>query len=67
MKLEALKDILKSPRGSIQSCIVYERETDLDLAYGCSVEYAVKTYGDRIVKNITSLLENGEVFTLITV
>ena len=67
MKLEALKDILKSPRGSIQFCIVYDRETDLDLAYGCSVEYAVKTYGDCIVKNISSVLEEEMAYILITI
>lgn len=52
MLLKDLKSVLFSNRGSIQSAIVYDLEKNKDVAFGCSIEYAVKTFGDFEVKQI---------------
>lgn len=52
MKLEDLKPILFSRRGSVQFAIIYDEQTCHDIVSGCSIEYAVKEYGARIVQHI---------------
>lgn len=52
MKLKDLKDVLVSERGSVQSTIVYDYNTNVDLIVGCSVEHAVANYGEYEVKRI---------------
>lgn len=52
MKLRDLKSVLYSDRGCIQFAIVYDHERHADIAAGCSVEYAVKEFGDKEVKQI---------------
>ena len=52
MKLKELKSILYSSRGSVQFAIVYDQEKNTDLASGCSIDYAVKEYGERELKRI---------------
>lgn len=52
MKLKSLSTVLYSSRGSIQSAIVYDLSANKDLEHGCSVDYAVKHYGDSEVKQI---------------
>ena len=58
MKLRDLTDILQSPRGHIQWCIVYDWGNNKDIDNNCSIEYAVKNYGDRDVRRIYSCFEN---------
>lgn len=52
MKLGDLKPVLWSSHGNIAQAIVYDQETNEDLEYGCSVDYAVKNYADREVRRI---------------
>ena len=52
MKLKDFRGVLYSCRGGIQPVVVYDQGNNLDLDNGCSVEYAIKTYGDREVKRI---------------
>lgn len=54
MKLTDLEAILRSERGNIQFAIVYDSSKDEDLETGCSLEYAVKNYGDKEVKRISA-------------
>ena len=67
MKLKELESILISPRGSISRAIVYDLETDTELEYGCSVEYAVANYGEREVKRISSAYVNFYPCVVITI
>ena len=54
MKLSELKNILYSNRGSVQFAIVYDSKTNTDIENGCSIDYAVKTHGDKEVKRIAA-------------
>ena len=47
MKIKQLKNVLYSTTGNIQFAIVYDSKTHKDLENGCSIDYAVKHYGDR--------------------
>lgn len=51
MKLNELKTILRSARGSIQFAILYDSKTNTDVANG-SVEYIVENYGEKKVVRI---------------
>lgn len=63
MKLKELKSILYSSRGSVQFAIVYDSETNTDLVNGCSIDYAVQTFGDKEVKHIEAF-ENQLLITI---
>ena len=52
MRLNELQGILRSTRGCIQFAVVYDRERNIDVEDGCSIEYAIETYGNRIVRQI---------------
>lgn len=52
MKLNSMKGILRSSIGEIQTCVVWDSTNLEDIANGCSVEYAIKTYGDRPLDRI---------------
>ena len=52
MKLKDLSCVLYSTRGSVQFAIVYDQEKNADLISGCSIDHAVKEYGDREIKRI---------------
>ena len=67
MKLKDLKPILKSSIGRIQWTIVYDYTIHRDIEYGCSVEYAIKNYGDFGVEKIESCIENNQDYLLISV
>lgn len=67
MKLENLKPILRSQTGMMQYCIVYDLNRYEDVAHGCSAEYAINNYGDRIVNRIYSCVENGQDYIVIDV
>lgn len=60
MKLKELNGILRSTTGGVQQCVVWDSRRCEDLAFGCSVEYAIKTYGgmtlDRIYTYETELV-----------
>ena len=63
MLLKDLKSVLCSRTGSIQFAIVYDSKTNTDIENGCSVEYAVKTHGEREVIRIEAF-ENQLLITL---
>lgn len=52
MRLSELSGILRSTRGDIQLAVVYDGEKNYDLEDGCSVEYAIKHYGDKELKQL---------------
>ena len=52
MRLKELKEVLYSLTGSIQFAIVYDIEQNKDLESDCSIEYAIKNYGDCTVRHI---------------
>lgn len=52
MKLHDLKNVLTSTRGAIQTCTVWDNEKCEVLNKGCSVEYAVLTYGNMTLDRI---------------
>ena len=54
MKLKDLKEVLYSQTGNIQFAIVWDYNTMQDLENGCSVDYAVKEYGEKELKQITA-------------
>ena len=59
MKLKELKPVIYSPTGDMQLCIVYDISNNVDIEYGCSVEYAYKHYGEREIRRISSVMEDG--------
>lgn len=64
MKLKELKSILENGGGHyIQSTILWEQDTNTDLENGASIEYVIKHYGERKVKNIRAF-ENSLVITI---
>ena len=63
MKLKELKSVLYSNRGSVQFAIVYDSKTNTDIENGCSIDYAVKTHGDKDVVRI-EVFENQLLITV---
>lgn len=66
MKLKDLAPVAYSLTGGIQSCIVYDFSENIDLETGCSIEYAIKHYGDRGLHRISSLYEDGCSYLLLS-
>lgn len=66
MKLSQLKPVIYSYTGNVQLCIIYDSDADIDLEHGCSAEYAIKHYGDREVKRISSVFEDGQSYLVIS-
>ena len=66
MKLKDLAPVAYSLTGGIQSCIVYDFSENIDLGTGCSIEYAIKHYGDRGLHRISSLYEDGCSYLLLS-
>jgi hypothetical protein len=60
MKLKALKSISGSTRDHLQLAIIHDTNTGQDLRYGCSIEYAVKDYGEHEVQKISSWFAEDE-------
>jgi hypothetical protein len=60
MKLKELQSILCSKRGDLQLAIIYDVATGQDLRYGCSIEYAIKDYGEHEVQRISSWYAKDE-------
>lgn len=58
MKLKELKNILYSNRGNIQSAIVWNIESNADLANGCSIDYAVEHLGELELLHIEAFKDN---------
>lgn len=67
MRLKDLSGILRSPRGSITSCIVFDVERCKDLSKGCSPEYACKAYGSYEIASINVLYEDGHPYLLLNI
>lgn len=67
MKLKELKPILQSHTGYIQWAIVYDCKTNKDIEYGCSIDYAIKNYGELKVERIQSYMENNQDYIVISV
>ena len=63
MKLKDLEKVLYSTRGNVQFAIVYDQQKNTDLVAGCSIDYAVKEYGDRELKRIEAF-ENQLLLTI---
>ena len=66
MKLKDLATVAYSLTGDIQSCIVYDCHENIDLETGCSIEYAIKHYGDRDLHRVSSLYEDGCSYLLLS-
>ena len=67
MKLKELKPIVFSVTGHIQTCIVYDRSNNVDIEYGCSVEYAYEHYGEREVHRVFAAYENGTEYIVFSI
>lgn len=52
MKLKELKGILSSTIGNIQMCVVWDSVKCEDVENKCSVEYAIKHYGEYNLERI---------------
>lgn len=63
MKIKDLKDVLYSSRGNIQFAIVWDIYNNVDIENGCSIDYAVETYGERELLRIEAF-ENKLLFTV---
>lgn len=55
MKIKDLTPVLYSTRGSVQFAVVYDQEQNCDIASGCSIDHAVKEYGERELKRIEAV------------
>jgi hypothetical protein len=62
MKLNQLKTILRSCRGSVQFAILYDSQTNADIDNG-SIDYIVEQYGEKEVKRIEAF-ENQLLITV---
>lgn len=60
MKLKDLSSILWSPVGGFQDVIIYNITDDIEMEPSCSVEYAVKYYGDWRVNRLSSYYDYGK-------
>ena len=58
LKLKDLSRILRSGCGNIQYAVIWHEAECRELENGCSVEYAIKEYGERPVKRIGALDNN---------
>lgn len=58
MKLKDLSSILWSPVGGFQDVIIYNITDDMEMERSCSVEYAVKYYGDWRVNRLSSCYDH---------
>lgn len=67
MKLKDLHSILCSNSREIQWAIVYDLKNNIDLEYNCSIDYAIKNYGEYEVIKINSCYENGRHSLVITI
>lgn len=54
MRLKDLSNVLWSQVGCIQSVIIYNVTDRIEMERSCSIEYAVKYYGDWRVNNISA-------------
>lgn len=54
MKLKDLSPVLRSTTGAMQEAVVHDLDSAQDLAAGCSVDYAVKHYGEMELDRITA-------------
>lgn len=54
MKLKDLSPVLHSSRGGIVHAIVYDIDEHFDIEDNCSVDYAVKHYGDWHLERISA-------------
>ena len=45
----------------------YDIKNNIDLEYGCSVEYAYENYGDREIVRIQSVFENGNAYFVFSI
>ena len=54
MKVKDLSAIRWSVTGNIQFAILYDTHANADIGAGCSVEYAIKHYGDWNLDRITA-------------
>ena len=60
MKLKDLQGITGSKQGDVQWAIVYRKVDNQQVATCSSIEYAMKTYGEMVVKRIASTYRNGK-------
>ena len=67
MKLKDLKSAIYSLTGAVQLCIVYDYHANIDLHYGCSVEYAYEVFGEREIHRVFPVMENGNVYTVFSI
>lgn len=51
MKLNELKSVLRSNRGSIQFAILYDSKKNVDIENG-TIDYIVENYGEKEVQRI---------------
>lgn len=52
IKLKDLKDVLYSTTGNIQRAVVWDMTNNKDIMDGCSIDYAVKEYGEYPLRHI---------------
>lgn len=62
LTLNDLRGILYSNRGNVQFAIIWDSKTGRDIENGCTIEYAIKNYGKRVVTRIEAS-ENNLVIT----
>ena len=67
MKLKDLKPVIFSQTGDLQTCIIYDVGNNVDLEYGCSVEYAYVNYGEREIKRVQPVYENGNAYLVFSI
>ena len=67
MKLKDLKPVIFSRTGDIQLCIIYDVGNNVDLHYGCSVEYAYEIFGEREVKRVQPVFEDGTAYIVFSI
>lgn len=58
MKLKDLSSILWTPVGCRQDVIIYNITDDIEMERSCSVEYAIKYYGDWRVNRVFSYYDH---------
>lgn len=58
MKLKDLSSILWTPVGCNQDVIIYNITDDIEMERSCSVEYAIKYYGDWRVNRLFSYYDH---------
>lgn len=58
MKIKDLKGIIRSGHGDIQSTIIWSIRERKDIINGCSIEYAIKNYGELEMENVRAFDDN---------